>query len=41
VENACIMWQGWAKNLREAADVRTRLTEEFLSDCWVQKDKGE
>lgn len=41
VENAFIMWQGWAKNLREAADVRIRLTEEFLSDCWVQKDKDE
>ena len=41
VENACIMWQGWAKNLREAADVRIRLSEEFLSDCWVQKDKDE
>lgn len=41
VENAYIMWQGWAKNLREAADVRIRLTEEFLSDCWVQRDEGE
>lgn len=41
VENACVMWQGWAKNLREAADVRIRLSEEFLSDCWVQKDKDE
>jgi len=41
VENACIMWRGWAKNLREAADVRIRLTEEFLLDCWVQKDAGE
>ncbi len=40
VENAYIMWQGWAKNLREAADVRIRLSEEFLSDCWVQKDEG-
>lgn len=40
VENAYIMWQGWAKNLREVADVRIRLTEEFLSDCWVQKDEG-
>jgi uncharacterized LabA/DUF88 family protein len=39
VENACVMWQGWAKNLREAADVRTRLTEEFLLDCWVQKEE--
>ncbi|HEX73546.1 MAG TPA: NYN domain-containing protein [Dehalococcoidia bacterium] len=35
VENACVMWQGWAKNLRESADVRIRLSEEFLSDCWV------
>ncbi|MDI6815412.1 MAG: NYN domain-containing protein [Dehalococcoidales bacterium] len=41
VENAYIMWQGWAKNLREAADVRICLTEEFLSDCWVQRDEGE
>jgi len=41
VENAFVMWQGWAKNLREAADVRTRLTEEFLSDCWTQKDERE
>jgi len=41
VENACVMWQGWAKNLREAADVRIRLTEEFLLDCWVQKEEGE
>jgi len=40
VENAFVMWQGWAKNLREAADVRIRLTEEFLLECWVQKDEG-
>ena len=41
VENTCVMWQGWAKNLREAADVRIPLTEEFLADCWVEKDEGE
>ena len=41
VENAFVMWQGWAKNLREAVDVRIRLTEEFLSDCWTQKDERE
>jgi len=41
VENACVMWQGWAKNLREVADVRIRLTEKFLSDCWVQKEEGD
>lgn len=37
IENAFIMWRGWDKVLREAADVRTILTEEFLSDCWVGK----
>jgi len=41
VENACIMWRGWAKNLREVADVRIRLTEEFLSDCWVHEEEKE
>ena len=41
VENACVMWQGWAKNLREAADMRIPLTEEFLADCWVEKDESE
>jgi uncharacterized LabA/DUF88 family protein len=37
IENAFIMWHGWDKKLREAADVRVILTESFLSDCWVGK----
>ena len=37
IENAFILWKGWDKELREAADVRIILTEEFLSDCWVEK----
>jgi uncharacterized LabA/DUF88 family protein len=39
IENAFILWHGWDKKLREAADVRTILNEEFLSDCWVEKGK--
>jgi uncharacterized LabA/DUF88 family protein len=39
IENAFVLWRGWDKELREAADVRTILTEEFLSDCWVEKRK--
>jgi len=38
VENAFVMWQGWSKHLRETADVRVRLSEELLSDCWVEKE---
>lgn len=37
IENAFVLWRGWDRALREAADVRVTLTKEFLSDCWVEK----
>lgn len=37
IENAFVLWRGWDKKLREAADVRIILDEEFLADCWVEK----
>lgn len=37
IENAFVMWRGWDRDLREAADVRITLTKEFLSDCLVEK----
>lgn len=37
IENAFVMWRGWDKGLREAADRRVILTGEFLSDCLVDK----
>ncbi len=33
VENACVPGKSWAKTLREAADKRIPLTEEYLTDC--------
>lgn len=35
IENAFVMWRGWDKGLREAADRRIILTKDFLSDCLV------
>lgn len=37
IENAFVMWYGWDRELREAADVRITLTKEFLADCLVEK----
>ena len=33
VENACVPGKSWAKTLREAADKRIPLTQEYLMDC--------
>jgi len=33
VENACVPGKSWAKTLREAADKRIPLTQEYLLDC--------
>ena len=37
IENAFVMWRGWDRGLREAADVRITLDTDYLSDCWVEK----
>jgi len=37
IENAFVLWRGWDKGLREAADRRVILTGEFFSDCLVDK----
>ncbi len=36
IENAFVMWRGWDKGLREAADRRIMLTAEFMADCLVE-----
>jgi uncharacterized LabA/DUF88 family protein len=33
VENACVPGEGWAKTLREAADIRIPLTADYVSQC--------
>jgi len=36
VENACVTGKSWAKTLREAADKRIPLTQEYLMDCLIE-----
>lgn len=36
VENSCALGKGWSIKLREAADIRTPLTKEYLEDCLVE-----
>lgn len=36
VENACVPGKGWAKKLREAADKRIPLTQEYIGECLLE-----